>query len=685
MHITIEKYYRTSIWLVIVSSIVISWISNVYSLESKIIIPILFILSLYSSFRTINIWLSLVKYLLAFSGISWSTWQMVVDKDFVFLGDIFTIVLLLITPKMKTIAYYNLAIAISLIISFGGILLEPGVSGYLLFILYLILASVSLNAGNLYTSSSTYLEKKLPLTSKYFYFIGRSTPLGILCALFVFLIFPRISNIHIKMPFAVKNRFKTGYTGNISLGDFGEITIDNSKVLQISSSNPKWLLKNSHKLYLKGTSLESFNGVAWSSRKTDLKPYLISKAMPNNNNLNKSSEITLEVITKSMFNDVIFLPEGFYSLTNISDSVGDLFFDQRGTSMHRNDDDPLRYLYKLHLYEKTLTQPTIMQNIKKDFNPKISDDSFSMSSQYHSLLKSVPTSIKNAEYFKSFLSNFKFTNDTPIMDVLISIKKYFHENYEPTLLNDFTVRENFQRFIETDKRGHCEYFASAAVLLLRSIGVPSRIVAGYRGGTYNYLADVVIVRQSDAHAWVEYFVPDVGWYIFDPTPFVIKEGEWKSIAFITNYTNAINYWLSRYLVDYDAKTQRKLYFDTRNTLRQYGSVANFLKSYTFLYIVIGIVMFFLIFTLTRRQRKRRKQYPSYYLDFIKYIEKKGSKIHKEPHETFHHFCHRLLSEGVVDKVLIVNLLDVIEKDLYSRQSASSYLQNKINQFKKLMR
>jgi transglutaminase-like putative cysteine protease len=73
-------------------------------------------------------------------------------------------------------------------------------------------------------------------------------------------------------------------------------------------------------------------------------------------------------------------------------------------------------------------------------------------------------------------------------------------------------------FLFNTRAGHCEYFASAMTLMLRSRRVPARLVNGFQMGEYNDAADVYTVRQSDAHSWVEVFFPKHGWVAFDPTP-----------------------------------------------------------------------------------------------------------------------------------------------------------------------
>jgi transglutaminase-like putative cysteine protease len=75
-----------------------------------------------------------------------------------------------------------------------------------------------------------------------------------------------------------------------------------------------------------------------------------------------------------------------------------------------------------------------------------------------------------------------------------------------------------EAFLFDWREGHCEYFASAMVLMLRSRGIPARLATGFLGADHNPLEDYWVVRQSNAHAWVEAYLPDRGWTMFDPTP-----------------------------------------------------------------------------------------------------------------------------------------------------------------------
>jgi hypothetical protein len=78
--------------------------------------------------------------------------------------------------------------------------------------------------------------------------------------------------------------------------------------------------------------------------------------------------------------------------------------------------------------------------------------------------------------------------------------------------------DSVDQFLFEDKRGVCEHYGSAMVVMLRTLGVPARLAVGYGAGTYNYITGYYEVRAKDAHAWVEVYFPGEEWVSFDPTP-----------------------------------------------------------------------------------------------------------------------------------------------------------------------
>ena len=89
----------------------------------------------------------------------------------------------------------------------------------------------------------------------------------------------------------------------------------------------------------------------------------------------------------------------------------------------------------------------------------------------------------------------------------------FFYTLRPPLLGQNAVDD----FLFGTRRGFCEHFASAYVVLMRAAGVPARVVAGYQGGELNPVDGYLTVRQSDAHAWAEIWLADKGWVRVDPT------------------------------------------------------------------------------------------------------------------------------------------------------------------------
>jgi transglutaminase-like putative cysteine protease len=100
---------------------------------------------------------------------------------------------------------------------------------------------------------------------------------------------------------------------------------------------------------------------------------------------------------------------------------------------------------------------------------------------------------------------------------------FANEGFAYTLNPPRLGEHNVDDFLFGTRRGFCEHYASSFVFLMRAAGIPARVVAGYQGGEVNDLSGTVQVRQYDAHAWAEVWLPDVGWNELDPTAVVAPE------------------------------------------------------------------------------------------------------------------------------------------------------------------
>lgn len=104
------------------------------------------------------------------------------------------------------------------------------------------------------------------------------------------------------------------------------------------------------------------------------------------------------------------------------------------------------------------------------------------------------------------------------VQIINTAMNYFRHNDFSYTLNPPPLGENsIDDFLFRTRRGYCEHYASAFTFLMRAAGIPARMVAGYLGGELNPYGEYLIVRQSDAHVWVEVWLPGSGWVRTDPT------------------------------------------------------------------------------------------------------------------------------------------------------------------------
>jgi transglutaminase-like putative cysteine protease len=120
-------------------------------------------------------------------------------------------------------------------------------------------------------------------------------------------------------------------------------------------------------------------------------------------------------------------------------------------------------------------------------------------------------------------------------------------------------------FLFESKRGHCEFFSTAMALMLRAVGVPSRNVTGFVGGTWNRFGHYYAVREGDAHSWVEAYIDAVGhpgWRTFDPTPpsgAQPLEPPNGTYYYLRDLVEALSQRWNTYVVGYDLRKQVRLF------------------------------------------------------------------------------------------------------------------------------
>ena len=157
-------------------------------------------------------------------------------------------------------------------------------------------------------------------------------------------------------------------------------------------------------------------------------------------------------------------------------------------------------------------------------------------------------------------------------DAAVAIEAALRNNYGYSLDRKASGEDPLADFLFNVRRGHCEYFSTSMAVMLRTVGIASRVVNGFLPGEYNEAADAYTVRQSDAHSWVEVYFPESNsWITFDPTPPAGQSSTTHSgiTAMLGKYAEALELIWFQYVVGYDQQEQRSLATTLHNQLFQY--------------------------------------------------------------------------------------------------------------------
>jgi len=213
-------------------------------------------------------------------------------------------------------------------------------------------------------------------------------------------------------------------------------------------------------------------------------------------------------------------------------------------------------------------------------------------------------------------------------------------------------------FLLHSREGYCEHFATAAALLLRETGVPTRLVSGFLHGEWNSLGRYVMVRQRDAHTWIEAYLPDKGWVPFDPTPAAQAQALVPVVSSLYRYYDFLKLKWNRYIIRYSRRDQVRLLLALHQKVR---GLRLFPRSslfpgvrektakpspYFLAAMALTACILFIAWRLKKRKRLLGTKQPgklpaeiSFYLMMLKILEKK--KIPKQATETPWEFADRV--------------------------------------------
>ena len=128
--------------------------------------------------------------------------------------------------------------------------------------------------------------------------------------------------------------------------------------------------------------------------------------------------------------------------------------------------------------------------------------------------KEMPKRIESLAHFLTY-------QEANVFDKTVAIEKYLRSDdftYSRTIEAPPVGEDGVDFFLFESKTGYSDYFASAMAVMLRTQGIPTRLMAGYSSGEYNSLTLSSTIRDSDSHGWVQVYFPEYGWIDFEPTP-----------------------------------------------------------------------------------------------------------------------------------------------------------------------
>jgi transglutaminase-like putative cysteine protease len=366
----------------------------------------------------------------------------------------------------------------------------------------------------------------------------------VLASVGIFFVIPRIATGGYLSKLAQQNELVTGFSDSVALGEIGRIQQSSQIVAHVRIGAGQ----KGAGVLLRGNTLSEFDGKNWFNPPHDMRnlpnfggSFDVRLTPPSPTTRLAVSRrpqiIKYRVMLEPIGTNILFtIPSPIL----ISGPFRELSEDDAQVVINTDREHPTM------LYSGTsdLSQPTLQEfesssgpyppEIKKylelpdDLDPRIAELAQQITAHAR-------TPIEKAAAVQAYLSKYTYTLQLP-------------SRYE---------KDPVAYFLFDRKAGHCEYFASSMAVLLREVGIPARLVTGFRGGEWNDLTGNFIIRAQDAHAWVEVFFAGLGWYSFDPTPAgsapVVTT--WSRMQL---YMDAAQEFWREWVVNYDFAHQQKL-------------------------------------------------------------------------------------------------------------------------------
>ena len=356
----------------------------------------------------------------------------------------------------------------------------------------------------------------------------------------LFFVIPRVGQAALPLRASV-GRMVTGFSDRVDLGSFGDIESDRTVVMRVYLADESLDPATLPGLRWRGVAFDQFDGRTWSSAAAPRR-YMhravtgdFGLGLPRGTGPVVRQEIYLEPIgTDAVFAAPRAVRIEMRSPTLVVDDMDGLTVSSPSARLH-------------YVVESEIDSPGRPLGVGRRPSPTLPAADRARFLQ----LPPLPPEIER-------LAREVTAGSADAEAAAGRISAHLSTHYRYTLaLKRQTARAPLEEFLFVRRSGNCEYFAAAMAVMLRSIGVPARVVAGFQQGEWNPYGRYFMVRLSDAHAWVEVYLDGRGWVAFDPSPRAEATAE-EIPGRVSLYFDAARMRWYRYVVNWSLRDQVQL-------------------------------------------------------------------------------------------------------------------------------
>jgi transglutaminase-like putative cysteine protease len=338
----------------------------------------------------------------------------------------------------------------------------------------------------------------------------------------------------------------SGFSERVELGEIGTIKLSDAVVMRVRSELPPFGLPSN--LKWRGVALDRYDGKAWTRSLLGRVPVAPQGEYFKLRDSIQGTEILRQTyFLEALSTDVVFA--GHRALA-VSREIGILQRDGAGS------------LFTLRHPLSKIRYSVVSEVMHPD--PELIPETLEIEES----IRATSLQLPKLDPRIGVLTRGVTQGENHPFRKALRLERYLRTNYNYSL--DLKARDGASdpvaMFLFDTRSGHCEYFASALTVMLRDIGIPSRLVNGFRSGEYNEIGRDWIVRQYDAHSWVEAYFPPYGWVEFDPTPPDPQRPRSEMARLLVNFFDAVGLWWSEEVVNYDVTKQGLLARGVRSAL-----------------------------------------------------------------------------------------------------------------------